>query len=371
MHDMPAEKLYMEGTRPIYNLDSCLSAEDDVAFIIIRETYCSEGALYLSKAPLSRVWHENILLNSPLLRSALTSTARCYISNAQQPQWSQNMYHGSMVTTREIDSPLLFLYHHRVHLQDYAAGNPDALPHISALLKYASTVYGRDYQEADELLSKGLVTRRHLLKLFAPNERVFTYTDGQPTAYVLQKWPMIMNDGHLQLECWSWKSNGSAFLRKKHFIDVIAPQFDDEQVEIRDFPVVPLAWKPLEVRSHLELRGRKHWSFRSQSYVSYSGWNVSHDQYYASRLEIHSTLQLELLKLLTCRKQPDSRFMIDYQTYLKLHPHATAFCINEAPKLPFDRHPPRLDLRSNGNADIYSLMAADTYGFYFTEKKWS
>lgn len=289
---MAADDLHMEGTRPIYDLDSCLSAEDDVAFIIIRETYCSEGARSLSQAPLSRVWHENLLFKSPLLRSALTSTAYCYISNAQKHQWDKSLYQKGvthndlLVTTREIDSPHLFLYHHRARLVDYAASHPDALPHISALLKYASTVYGRDYQEADELLTKGLVTRRHILKLFAPNELVFTYTDGQPTAYVLQKWPTIMSDGHLRLDCWSWKSNGSIFLRNKHFLSVVAPQFDDEQVEIRNLSVVPLAYKTLEARSHLELRGRKHWSLRSQSYVSYNGWNISHDQYYASRLEI-------------------------------------------------------------------------------------
>lgn len=63
--------------------------------------------------------------------------------------------------------------------------------------------------------------------------------------------------------------------------------------------------------------------------------------------------------------------MIDYQTYLKLHPHAAAFRIDEAEILPFDGRPPSLDLKSNGSADIHSLMAADTYGFYFTEKKWS
>ena len=74
--------------------------------------------------------------------------------------------------------------------------------------------------------------------------------------------------------------------------------------------------------------------------------------------------------MLTDSEQPDSRFMIDYQTYLKLHPHTEAFRIQEEDKLPFDTRPTHLDLRSDGSVDIYSLMAADTYGFYLTEKKW-
>ena len=63
--------------------------------------------------------------------------------------------------------------------------------------------------------------------------------------------------------------------------------------------------------------------------------------------------------------------MIDYQTYSKLHPHTEAFLIQEEERLPFDTRPTDLDISSDGNVDIYSLMAADTYGFYFTEKKWS
>ena len=351
----------MEGTRPIYDLDSCLSAEDDVAFIIVRETYCSEGALRLSQALLSGTWHENILLKSPRLRSALASTACYYISKLVTND-------DSSVDTREMDSPHLFIYHHRAHLRKYAASHADASSHVSALLEYASSVYGGDYQEADELFSKGLVTRRHLAKLFPPNELVFTYTDGQPTAYVSRERPTIMRDGHLQLNCWSWKPNGTTFLRNEQTLSVFAPQFDDEELDISRLSVVPLACKTPEVRTHLELRGRKHWSLRCQSYVSYNGWNISHDQYYASG---PGNFCSSCWKLLTDSEQPDSRFMIDYQTYLKLHPRSEAFQIQEEERLPFDTRPTYLDLRLDGNVDIYSLMAADTYGFYFTEKKWS
>ena len=207
---------HLEGTRPIHDLDSCLTAEDDVAFIIVRESYCSEGALHLSQVPLSRVWHENLWLKSSPLRSALTAIACCYISNVEEKvlYWDGVTKNGSLVATRQICSPHLFLYHHRARLREYVANHPDAQSHIGALLEYASEVYGNDYREADELLSKALVTRRHLVKLFAPNELIFTYTEGQPTAYVVLTWPSITNDGHLELDCWSWKSDGAMFIRK-------------------------------------------------------------------------------------------------------------------------------------------------------------
>lgn len=266
----------MEGKRPIYDLDNFLNDEDDVAFVIIREAYCSKGALSLSQALLSRVWYENLWLKSTPLRSALTSTACCYINNALQHQTGN---------TREIDSPHLFLYHHRVRLEEYIANHSDALLHIKALLNYANEVYGADYQEADELLSKSLVTNRHLSKLFTPNELVFTYTDGEPTAYVVRQWPTMNADGSLHLDCWSWRSNGSEFVRNNISLSVANTLFDDERVEIRRLSVSPLAYQSPEVRSRLELRGKKHWSLRPRSHVSYKGWNISHDQYYASRLE--------------------------------------------------------------------------------------
>ncbi|CAD6593389.1 MAG: hypothetical protein ASARMPREDX12_007125 [Alectoria sarmentosa] len=333
------EYLHMEGTRPINDLDSCLTAEDDVAFIIVRETYCSEGARSLSQSPLNRVWYENLWLKSAPLRLALASTASCFINDIKKNQHDIHQgekritNNGSLVATREVYLPHLFLYHHRVHLRGYAADHPDALSHVRALLEYTSEVYGGDYREADELFGKGLVTSRHLVKLFAPNELVFASTDDQPTAYVVQQWPTMNSEGYLQLECWSWKSDGAKFVRKKNVLTVLPPQFDDEQIEIRHLSVAPLAYESPEIRSYLEFRGRKHWSLRSQSY-------------------------------------PDSRFMIDYQTYFKFHPSAAAYDFDRAEKYPFDTRPMYLDSNADCNADLYCLMAPDTYGFYFTEKKW-
>ena len=193
----------MEGTRPIYNLNSCLTAEDDVGFIILREFYCADGALDPSQAPASRVWYENICIKSSVLRSALNATACCYINNGLERKNSENLLlhqargfanNASLAAERELYTPHLFLYHHRCRLREYAANHSDALSHVEALLIYASETYGENYEEADKLFSKGVVTRRHLNKLFAPNELIFTYTNGQPAAYVIQRWPTTSSD---------------------------------------------------------------------------------------------------------------------------------------------------------------------------------
>ena len=286
------EDMHLQGTRPIYDIDSYLTAEDDVAFVIVRETYCFGGASSLSQIPLNRTWDEKLWLKSTPLRSALISTASCYISHVQDDELVKSSHrtltstgitnNTLLIAEREMYLPRLFLYHHRTRLREYAVNHTHSQPHIQALLEYISQVYGADYYEADELLHRGLVTKRHLDKLFAPNELVFTNTDGHPTAYVVRKWPTTISDGHLQLDCWFWKSNGIRFARARKTLSVSIDKFDDKQVEIRHLSVLPLAHASLEVHSHLELRGRKHWEFRSQNYVSYTGWNISHDQYYVS-----------------------------------------------------------------------------------------
>ena len=63
--------------------------------------------------------------------------------------------------------------------------------------------------------------------------------------------------------------------------------------------------------------------------------------------------------------------MIDDKTYSKLHPSAEAFNFETAQKFSFDTRPSYLDLDTNGNADLYCLMAPDTHGFCLTENKWS
>lgn len=63
--------------------------------------------------------------------------------------------------------------------------------------------------------------------------------------------------------------------------------------------------------------------------------------------------------------------MINHQTYHKLHPNTEAFNFETASKLPFDPRPEYLFRSAADSADVFLLMAPDTRGFYFTEKKWS
>ena len=63
--------------------------------------------------------------------------------------------------------------------------------------------------------------------------------------------------------------------------------------------------------------------------------------------------------------------MIDHRTYHRIHPDSEAFRFDKPARLPFDPRPSRESLRTTGSQDLHFLLPPDTYGFCFTEKKWS
>ena len=296
--DPPYQSPHLHGKRPIYDLRSCVEAEDDVALIIFREVYCSERDPRLTSA---EVGYETICVKSPALRTALSAVAGCYFNNIIDDD-SEYKYilptreteqNTSAIAEKVLYAPHLFLYHHRSHLKRYAAEHASAVSHVNALLGYANHTYGYDYEEAENLFSRGLVTRRHLAKLFMPNDLVLSCVYGQPTIQAILQWAKLTSNGSFDIKCWSWQADGGGFARKSLSLE-LSPGTNEEEVEIKALPVVPLAYVSPELRVRLELRGRKHWSLRSQSYVSYKGWNVSSDQFYASQSRYSSAVHVVL-----------------------------------------------------------------------------
>ena len=63
--------------------------------------------------------------------------------------------------------------------------------------------------------------------------------------------------------------------------------------------------------------------------------------------------------------------MIDHRTFHRMHPGSEAFRFDKPDRLPFDPRPSRGSLEPTDSQDLHLLLPPDTYGFYFTEKKWS
>lgn len=94
-----------------------------------------------------------------------------------------------------VDPADLFVFHHRQLLRTYFSKHNESEKHIQALLKYIEIRYFKKCAEADDFFARGLVTQAHILYLFRPNEIILSGTYGKPAAFVLQKWPVLNDDG--------------------------------------------------------------------------------------------------------------------------------------------------------------------------------
>ena len=62
--------------------------------------------------------------------------------------------------------------------------------------------------------------------------------------------------------------------------------------------------------------------------------------------------------------------MIDYRIYKRMHPTSEVFLFDNSSTLLFDPRPLRVSQNTMGDEDLFILLPPNTYGFYFTEKKW-
>ena len=281
-------EIHVGGRAPIYDLAKYMEENSDLAFIVLRRCQCP------GRTPIS---DEQLYVTSSTLRSALYAVARCYISNLPKKNHGIEYSLYNFANTPDIPPPLveeqilqdpyLYIYHHRLLLQEYVDGNPETSIHVNALLTYMSQKHGDSYREADRLFRERVVTREHELTLYVPNDIVVTLDRdlGEPVAYAVQKWATLEDVGNFRLDCWHWQMDGVGLARKQQ--KWVLPRIpEDTQCKIEALTVVPLRFVNPDVIKKLVLRGKKHWSLRNQSYISYRGWNKSKDQFYVNQPQL-------------------------------------------------------------------------------------
>lgn len=288
----------LNGTDHIWDLTRYLFENPNLAFIVFREYNCGGD-------PSSRPLHdryrrtisesdesnkilperESIQIVSGALRSALHTVGEC------------NPFDCS--NDGEMESPYIFIYHHRSqlrHLGEQSQG--DLSLHVSALLSYIEDQNQIEYDDADEKLSRGVVTREHLPKLFMPNRVFLTRTRGQFLATVLGDWPkrsvFERDEGkHLILMGWVWGYNGESLVRQPHMKEVTLASHDE--VPVDQLSAFPLEYASVDLKSRLTARGRKFWGLRFQHLMAYTGADFLQETLYvclAIEVNYHCSRQL-------------------------------------------------------------------------------
>ncbi|CAI7568688.1 unnamed protein product [Penicillium pancosmium] len=145
---------------------------------------------------------------------------------------------------------------------------------LDNLFGYMKWSNGRDYEEADELFSQGLVTERHLAKLCGPNEIMVTTVDGQLRAYLVDH-ISIEDESSIDLQLWSREFEG-AFYKKEKTTQLIWPESEstEKPIAISNLSMFPLRFALPEMEKKLRARGEIFWQCRKACFIAYNPSNA-------------------------------------------------------------------------------------------------
>lgn len=322
---------------------------DDTAIVLVRHVRCSDNVYLGDDVDQDLNYTETLAIKSATLRAAVAAVARCYYNEPSKLNEHPAIAQRGYTERFSINPANLFLYHHSGSLQKYMSNHPESAKYIKVLLAYCDHKYGQDFAAATQLFNTGCVSQKHLDKLFIPNAPVLVEgarSEDADMACIMYTWPRFSPDGNMVIDCWCWQHDGKRCVRRKdtwHISPILRPT-----VPIQSLSIYPLRFASEQTKKTLEDRGKKYWSYRDSSHVSYTGWNVSYDEYY-----------------------PGSRFMVDYKVYKKMHEHGPAFTFPRAPApQSYDTWLSELELHQDPSAADYMVMPAELYGFYLTEKQW-
>jgi hypothetical protein len=277
---------------------------DDIAFVVIRTVECSEASILMARAGVPLRWTEDVYAKSRVSKDVLQQIATCHFQPAPKPERDPYSYSPPSPPTSPFDhnriTPLeLFLFHHRQLLEKHVAQYPETKEHMGGLLQYMDNRCHKDFEEAENLFARGLVTQAHILKLFCPNKLVVSGICGRPAAFVVQDWPALSSSGWFTITCWSFQTEGSRFSRKQTVLSI--PPLEPEVREIQSLPAYPYQFAALGVRKSIRTHGKKQWELRMTTQITYRGWNVKRDQYYVSARQISILCLLLLMASARCQ----------------------------------------------------------------------
>ncbi|KAI4629136.1 uncharacterized protein J4E87_003397 [Alternaria ethzedia] len=105
---------------------------------------------------------------------------------------------------------------------------------LKVLSDYITERLTLDYGELEQLSDAGLVSRKHWLMLFRPDDTVVTMFESQYRAFSVKSC-LLLSSNTIEMECWSWEYDGN-FFQKHTTMDIEWPSSLD-QVKIKDLSV--------------------------------------------------------------------------------------------------------------------------------------
>ncbi|KAI9654671.1 MAG: hypothetical protein M1821_005878 [Bathelium mastoideum] len=257
--------------------------------------------------------------------------------------------------------PYLPFFHHRNLIEGHIADlDPEDQESMKLLVRYVLEQHGSEYEQAEALFTKGLVTEAHLRKLYRPNDILVYVSDDQSLGYLCADWPDIRTPDMEDLEDWSvsdsisfstlpftlqlvcWRFDG-LFRKVTTSLSVSWPYSSSRILKITDLKIYPLRYAEAGMKEKLQDRGLKFWKCRHRIYAGYDG---------PSNRSVTQNVT--------------SRFMIDYGTYRELHKESAVFATESRDDLPAGA----MDKDEPPDGPFIFLLPAIIDGFAMQDKKW-
>lgn len=143
---------------------------------------------------------------------------------------------------------------------------PQQQTDLKVLYEYIIERLALNLGEMEELSAARLVSQKHWLMLFRPNDIVVTIRDGQYCAFTVRSC-RLLDQNTLTMDCWSWEYDGN-FFRKDTTLTVDWPT-RSMQAKMEDLSVYPISQASEGIESGLRRRGEIFWSCRRRRYVNH------------------------------------------------------------------------------------------------------
>lgn len=269
----------LRGQKPIYDLDGYIVSNPDIAFIVVKEHECS-GVDSLQNFDRSGIAvsarKETLRIISRPLKDAI---AECENNKSDLPTIEN-------VEFMVMDSPYPRLYHNRTRLTKLAEDvDEETQEHINVLQDFLEHNYGPEYAEADEQFRNGSVSKRHLSKLFKPDEIILRDVKGAITTAVVLNWPKE-TEKCTDFKAWEWGFDGRRLYREHTNVSLEITA--KGTIPITQLEYYPLSYASEDMRERLTHRGKRFWTMRNKYVGSYSGWDAHRDHFHVSSSQTYS-----------------------------------------------------------------------------------
>ena len=329
---------------PLWNFELHLALNRDITLIVFRDYHKNLQPENPDDKPVTHLpqpFSESVYPATTDLKQALSALLH-------KPEFRD--VEKTFSKTGEVFAPYLFFYHSREEIKNIRSQLPEAAAdQLDLFMQYVQDQFGDEYRVVDEMLAQKQISPQYINYLFKPGDILVEKVKDQYQGYVADSWiskrtwnphtemqkedpedllkdPFAKppNAQFKKVKAFTLKFDG-AFHRSSKVLEIEIPQEDPMDREglmqkprsIDSFNVFPLKYASEEVSNTLQKRGHTFWGCRTRKLVSYQEDRNKH-----TTDTVSDVLFLFPSYSDSNTFQTDERYMIDAETYKKLHPPA-------------------------------------------------